>query len=758
MRSLFRATSFAVTLFLLGAGSAQSQPVFFLGQGGTHASIQAAIDDCPEAGCTIQLSDTLYLLPRELWIESKSNLTLAASPDLQRRGIRPRLVTSTNLFTLAGTAASPSDPQRPAGWKLWPNTCGTAVGGSRDGTNPYSRTGSLHNGLVVVRKSRDVRIEGLRIDGGSPSYFVNKGVWNCQYDVMFGNVGVNLSHSLRVTVRGNEFTNSFAAVHISNRHPAGLFGEPDSLETELGIRQATSVGTMGDHLVEENLFVRNWWAVYNESDWDLGSTFRFNRALDNRNTRFTQSTDSTSEASNMAGGFLYVKDVARTPHRIHNNTIWGSPLVIGHGWLKAGVQHLFYDNLVGGFDRLADEPKLAAMVRDGRQLLGSYSTWMDRNLFEVGAADSLYTIQEFTHGNLHDSIGCNAAGPPTGLSDCWTAWDAPVKLRTGFKSDWLWNGWTVRKGAPYTGLFQGVPYTDSSAQIIELFPGGGLIEKATGVAAKYGDVSAARNRWVRSLPFRSLDPSHSDVLEPAWDSAVVTRTVRGQGSLYRGWATDSIGSDLGAVQFHPFPRVLGLRSQLSLQPSGSLCWSFPVHLPAGVATGRIQGIKGWAVTHATPTVWKPARPPRALRLKALESTELAEGIPVKACFDSLPMADEDLRLHVEATGTLASGGKIPLEVAYFTYPHATSSLAIGTRSPRAPLSLMRDGSMLVLRGLSNIPAHLVLRSLDGRILRTVEATPVAGVLSTDLRGLPRGPLAVQVRQGSESRQELTTVF
>ncbi len=755
MRSLLRSAPSMAVLSLLGAAPGYAQVIFSVGQGGSHTSIQEAVDACPEKGCSIQLTDTAYALPREIWIEGKQNLSLHASMSLTLQGIRPRLYTLTNLFTLPGTAANPTDPQRPAGWRLWPKTCATAEGGAENKTNPYSTTGYQYNGIIVVENSRDVRIEGLHIDGRTASYFVNRGIFDCKYDVMFGNIGVNLHQSKGVTVRDNEFTNLYAALYLNNMNPGGPFAEPGGFETSTPIRPGTAVGIMGDHLIERNLFVRNWWVAYDEFEWDLGSTFRFNRALDNRNTRFTQSTDSTSEANNMAGGFLFVKDVARTPHRIHNNTIWGSPLVIGHGGYKPGVQHLIYDNIIGGFDRLSREPKLAAMIKDWRQVLSYHSAWMDRNLFEMGAADSLYQLQKYNSDAITSPEAC--AGQ-TGGSPCWVTWDTPVSVTTGIKYTWLWNGWSVQKGAPYTGIYNGTPYSVPNSMNIELFPGGGLIQTVRGVGMTSTDISSALNHWVKSLPFRSFDPSQPGFLEPAWDSAIVARTVRGQGSFYRRGTADSTRSDLGAMP--PFPVVSILRSQLPLQASGTGCWSLPVQfaLSAANSSARIQGVKGWAVSHSSDTRWEPPRAPRSLRLKALETTDLTYGVPVKACFDSIPAPDEDLRVQIEATEILADGGTIPLDVAYFTFPHASSSLSIGTRSTRSPLALSRVGSLLVVRGLSAAPAHLVLRSLDGRILRTVEATPVAGTIATDLHGLPRGPVAVQLRQGAETRQELTTVF
>jgi hypothetical protein len=178
-------------------------------------------------GCVLNLTDSTYALPREIWMEEKNSLTIQPSAQMKALKIRPRLYYNGagNEFLLPGTAANPTDPQRPSGWKKWPikstKETGAGAGGDTGVTaNPYSTSGFQNNGYIVVYKSTNITIDGIAIDGKKPITFVNSGIWcsdKC-YDVFFGNVGINLFESKRVVVRGTEIKNCFAGIYIQNRN------------------------------------------------------------------------------------------------------------------------------------------------------------------------------------------------------------------------------------------------------------------------------------------------------------------------------------------------------------------------------------------------------------------------------------------------------------------------------------------------------------------------------------------------------------
>lgn len=753
--SRFRIPAWAFfTLF--AASAAVAQTAFSVGTGGTYPSIQAAVNACPASGCVIVLNDSVYHLDREVWIEGKSNLSIRPSSLLAMAGIRPRLWNDGTDTALKGTAADPEDTLgiRPAGWKKWPNTCTSEPGGSSDTVNPLSTQGYASNGLVVVTGSSNVRLEGLVLDGIRPQYFVNKGVWSCKYDVLFGNVGINLLRSKNVVVRDCEIRNFFAALFIDDMNSTGIVATGTQQHPA---QEAKGHGAMGEHVVEHNIIHDNWWAIYDQGEWDLGSTFRFNRCIANRNTNFAESNAISSEANNMAGGFLYVKDVPRAIHRIHNNTIWASPLVIGHGAFKPGVQHLFYNNIVGGFTLL--DAKLRSMVNDWRQLMSQYSVWMENNLFEVGAADSIYQIQKFSSGQVFDSAACAASGM-TGMSSCWIGFDEPTPVLTGMRKSWLWNGWKTRSGGTYAATIQGKTYLLPSAMMIEQFPGGGFIDSVMGLAStgKYIDISSAQNVWVKSLPWKSTTLGAANYFEPNWDDSLVLRAVKSRGRKASGWS-DAL--DLGAVVSNTLDSNLqGPRSQLEPSRGAGNCWRIPLRIGSKVAVMHITSVRAWSTPFATDET-STAKPPTEFFAQIPANTSIADPSTLDICLEATPAANADIRFQIESEGALQGGSTVGFEPAYFLVPAQSDPSGIGVRgTARTPgsLHLARVGNQLVAGGLPAGAFHLVLRSLDGRVLRDASLVSERGAVSFALPGFGRKPVLVQIRQGDHAWQGMTTLF
>jgi hypothetical protein len=529
-----------------------AQVTFTVGAGGTHSQIQAAVNACPTAGCVINLTDTSYLLTREIWIEGKNNLAIQAAPSLQLAGIKPRISfpnPSAN-FNAAGTSTNPTDPARPAGWKKWPNSCLTTAGGSKNTSNEYSTSGFQHNGMLMVYKSTNVRVEGIALDGRAPQHFANRGIWNCQWDVLFGNVGVNLFQSKNVVLRNNELKNFFASIYMQNRNVGGAFAapNPDDLDVK-SIVPYSAFGKVGDHLIEKNFIHNNWWGIYNEMEWDIGSTIRYN-ILDsnfNRASAGLGNNDSTSEFNNMAGGFMYVKDVMIVPHKIYNNTMNGSVLVIGHGGFKPGIQHYFYNNLLTGWNR--KDPKLTPFLNDYRQLLGKYKDFLYNNTFELGV-DSAFQIQQLTSEQIPDSLACVAAGQ-VGQKSCYLPFDTRVDLKTGIQfGKALWDNWTVTQGGYFTAFHKTKQYRIFNSQVVDVFGtnSSGIIQKVQGVSNVQTDISAQANYWARTIKYKSIIPGTAGYLEPSWGDATVDSTV-----LDKGWVAagnrDQDGSmpDRGAI-------------------------------------------------------------------------------------------------------------------------------------------------------------------------------------------------------------------
>ncbi|MBK8803525.1 MAG: hypothetical protein IPN71_15995 [Fibrobacteres bacterium] len=540
---------FAAVLFAPAVLQAQVQ--MNVGAGQAYTTIQRAVDACPAAGCRIVLTDSLYNLTREVWIEEKNNLSIQASAQMIALKIRPRIqYTGTGEFTIAGTAANPTDPLRPAGWKKWPNK-GTsqrgagAAGDTGAAANPYSTSGFQNNGYVVVYKSTNILIDGIHIDGKKPVTFVNRGIWDDKYDVFFGNVGINLFQSKKVVVRNTEVRNCFAGFYIQNRNVGGAFAAPNPNDLDVRtIVPYSRFGQMGDHLIERNYVHNNWFVIYNEMEWDIGSTIRYNLLDQNYNTQFAQNSDSSSDANNMTGGFMYLKDVRIVPHKIYNNTINGSTMIFANSYFKPGVQHYFYNNLITNFNRQGIN---ARMISDGRQYMQYYKDFLYNNTFEVGQPDSLYQIQNEQSGQVRDAAACAAVNQ---TSPCYLTWDKPVQVLQSVKNQWLWTGWMTAQGANYTGMYKAAPYQAYNAQNIDFFHQGGVIKYVKGPAGTTPtiDISAQANYWVRKLPYKSTTPGAAGFLEPRWDSAIVDSSVTD-----KGWASagnrDMDGSmvDRGAI-------------------------------------------------------------------------------------------------------------------------------------------------------------------------------------------------------------------
>lgn len=747
--------SIAVAL-LLAAASTHATVVFTVGAGGSHRAIQDAVNACPSDGCVITLLDSLYELPREIWIGGKQNVSILASATQRDAGIRPhlRLASGVDPFLLAGTAANPTDPLRPAGWRKWPVDYTYSAGGSRDTINPYSCYGALYNGLVVVDSSRNVRLQGLLLDGTKPAYFVNKGVWSGKWDILFGNVGVNLHNAKSVVVRDCEIRNFFSGVFITGNNPDGLVA-PNPQDGELFTHPGAKPGLVGDHVVETSWIHDNWWGVYDEMEWDLGSTFRFNRFTDNRNTSYDEATATSSEANNHAGGMLFVKDVPRAIHRIHNNTVLGSPFVIGHGGYNWGMQHLFYNNVVGGFDRLP--AKLRIMSSDWRNALASYSYWLENNLFEVGAADSLYQIQTMSAGQTSDSSACAAGGQE---APCWVSFDQQSYVTTGIKNAWLWNGWTVRGGAPFQARFKGANLSIASSANVEIFPGGGYIDAVMGKGTKKIDIAAAQNTWVKTIPWKNALAGTTDYLVPVWDSSLVQATMKGRGRAFSGWAASL---DVGAaVTVALDSDRVGMRNQLPLGISRSRCWMVPVRYDASkIASVRAVAVNAWATQNITsnPTTSQPSLNPVPLRVSALADSTLFDGASLEVCADTSTSPTTDIRIQIEPRATLKDGSTANLEPAYFLATGSTPVFASvrGSAGIRGIRSI-HDGNRLILQGLADGEVRLELRALDGRVLRSEAIQASRGAATLELGGLARGTVLVRVRQGAQQWQGTTLLF
>ncbi|MBK9576057.1 MAG: hypothetical protein IPO40_03190 [Fibrobacteres bacterium] len=353
-------------VFLLGGLLALASSTFAQAQfkvPGTHATIQEAVDACPAAGCVISLSDALYKLPNTLLIYEKSNLTIKGA-----LGVKP-VIQFQDKGLLAGPFFSAADAaNQPAGWKQWPLNNSTAVGGSKNTSNPYSTSGYQQNGAILIKQSSNITLENLVVDGVAPIPVGHLGIWDPDGNpTLLGNFGVNLFLSKEVTLRNTKIQNCFSGMYIFGRNKGGAMARDNKADLDKDqLLPNSQFGYSGQHMVEYSELADNIWGVYVESDWDLGSTFHHNLVYNNYNRDFTAwmacvpgaqtgavcaatapaAIKNNSEAGNQAGGFMYGKDFVTVAYKIYNNTFYRNASIFGWGQWRATTQHVVYNNLI----------------------------------------------------------------------------------------------------------------------------------------------------------------------------------------------------------------------------------------------------------------------------------------------------------------------------------------------------------------------------------------------------------------------------
>lgn len=551
--------------------------------GATNA-VQEAVDQCPDQGledCRIVLQGTTYELANTLMIRNKKNLVLTGAS----AETRPVLV-----FQDDGTKAGPdSDPDslalKPAGWKKWPNSCGTAVGGSLNTSNPFSTSGIQRNGVVLVQGSRNVTLDGLVIDGLKPIGWGKGGIWNCSNGVWYGNFGVNLYLSGQVTIRNCEIRNCFAGIYGLNRNKGAALAvnNPNDLDKGLLVPGARQ-GEMGGHLVEANLIHDNIWGAYLESNWDLGSTWRFNRVWNCHNTASTYAAfyaTGISEAMIHTGGFLFLKDAVGTPERVYNNTFWHVSALFGDGGWRGNAHHWVYSNLVA-------DPWLDYKADTSGYLGGVFSTAY------LGFYNSTWKTIQFLHANTFVPPRTNANG--TGKS-----WEdtsrllvlddsiGGIRFLTGisYQGDlrgiapkaWSFEqfdykslnaGKILHSVATQTGevFFKALDTAKVLAVVGGIADGSGAklpVKDTLGriLAAGLQSIAARNNHYIRGVAFQSTNSLLPTFLAPTWSDSGVDSVVAG-----RAMQLDAAGAPVqaGGYAFRTGTGAVAARG--AIQPDG----------------------------------------------------------------------------------------------------------------------------------------------------------------------------------------------
>lgn len=547
--------------------------------GATHSSIQAAVNACTVADtCLIRLVDPSYTLDRPVWIEGKAHIEIegATNPGKKPKLLYPASLTTSvanpltgrhvpakvrKVFTLphlieadgrpceGATANCIADPDRPAGWNMWPYTATSILGeptnspgDQSDSSNPYSTKGFQLNGMVVVKDSRDIAIRGLELDGVRPMYFENTAIWSQKYSVLSGTTGLNIFRSLRVTLQDCEVKSFFAAIRI-------LGDSTRTLQPTEGILPGT-----GGHFFERNRIHDNWWAFHDEMERDLPSVIRYNVAWNNINKSF-QYGDSLAEPGSMSdemnnhtGGFMYSADSVFASHRIHNNTLHKHGIVFGWGGFgEMRFVHDFYNNvLTGPVDSMKAGTWPIKFGSDWHQLFQYAGPTIRNNTFELeGGVRFGYqnaTQAQIVSDTLPDP---NTPGKFCFPTACWVNIE-PVRYVSLIQPEFIWNNWGLAKGG-YLEAY----YTDNAGKrwgpfLVQnhiVIDSTGLITKMAGDSKDSVLWKSHQNLYAIRLPLQSRNPDDETYLFPDWTTKAVRKTVR-----LNGWRTDTtrFAEDRGA--------------------------------------------------------------------------------------------------------------------------------------------------------------------------------------------------------------------
>ena len=554
---------------------------------GPTNAVQAAIDKCPDndpTGCVVKLKGASYTLSNSILIRNKSNITIMSA----NAGRRSEL-----SFYDDGTKAGPdSDPDslalKPAGWKKWPTSCGTAVGGSKNTSNPFSTSGIQRNGVILIQGSHNIVIDGITVNGVKPLGVGKDGIWDCNYGVWYGNFGINLYLSGKITIRNSEIKNCFAGIYNFNRNKGGpmAVNNQSDLDKEQLVPNSR-YGEMGGHLIEGNLIHDNIWGAFLESNWDLGSTWRFNRIYNCHNTATTFATFTISEAKNHTGGFMYLKDAVGTPERVYHNTFWKVSAIFGQGGWRGNINNYFYNNLVADpwINYTSDSAgylnnNFIEPYKSQNNMIWKSTQFMFANTFVPLKSNSngtgrswgdttrlQFQIQGGSHtGNIKYLDGIQYQGQARGtIPQEWALEEFDYK---SINSSKIAHSVATTNG-PAT--FNALDTAKVRAIIGGILDENGVkipIKDTLGLIAASGTTNMLpkNNHVLKSVQFQSTDSSKATFLTPVWTNTGVDSTILGRTMQF-----DASGNSVAGGGYSFLSNTTGKSlARGAMQPDGSL--------------------------------------------------------------------------------------------------------------------------------------------------------------------------------------------
>ncbi|MDR2578026.1 MAG: hypothetical protein LBC70_04325 [Chitinispirillales bacterium] len=472
------------------------------GGGAMFATVQAAVD-AAAPGQVIEIVDTEVYEEQVTVDSTKNGITIRSRnpmgmekpvirwQDVTNRG--PRSYEESQVYELAGQ---------------------------------YERCGALR-----IIGAAGVTLDGIAIDGGGAAPFGFSAVWSRLYAHFHGNSAVSLVAAGGAVIRNCELRNAYFGIYVKDRNPGGAFASPNPSDIDIDANIPLSrFGRAGNHLIEYNRVHGNSVGFFIESNWDLGSTVRYNLIFNNFHTPATVTAISgMPESSNQVSGAFLFKDATYSPVAIYNNTFYNNT---GNffGNFKVGTPHLIFNNIYGKPYSYATLPGYmsGAMTIDHR-----FPNRMNNSLFS--AIEELRVLNSYIQGCTDPSSGIFGGQSIPGIDG--------VRVTRGFPS--LPSGpvtvtclpplghitTTTTNFVPHGALISGTPLSGTSPQPIHASANLRWLETSQRTPADFPTgslVSPLVSQLTEDL-FESTDPESPDFLKPKWDHPLVQEFIRNQG-------------------------------------------------------------------------------------------------------------------------------------------------------------------------------------------------------------------------------------
>jgi hypothetical protein len=459
--------------------------------GTTYTTIQAAVNACsPADGCdSIMVTDSSVYNEQVTFDSTKANITLFS------------------LFPESPATILYKDVDR-----VHPKS-----GAEAQNMNQWFDQDLQYdlNGTVRMIFASNITIRDMIIDGGERYGYGWGGVWGGMYPLLGGNVGVLIRNSKGIIIENCELRNSWYGVYLKGRNLGGQNANinPDDLDGSSNI-PLSGYGKAGSALIQYNRIYDNTYAFFGESEWDIGSTIRYNLIYDNyARTGERPAADSQGEES---GGVFKLKDVTLAVYQFYNNTMFRNYYDYHNNW-KGGNQHLPYNNIWATPTSPADWDYGEVHALMNRT---THSVLVYRNKQAI-------SLQNQTNANVNNN---------------WVTLDEPIvgtyNFNASTSSGKFWESVNFIKGGQTTVLVNGASFPFTVTDYF-LLP------------TKHAQ---APNTWMTTTPidFLSTDRDDPNFLCPNWDNPYNVMMLLDQGRSDVGLSDwDGSPPDIGALSKGP---------------------------------------------------------------------------------------------------------------------------------------------------------------------------------------------------------------